>query len=523
MPLMSIQAEQSVLGQVLSSPPAADQAMGLLRSHMFADQKNAAVFRAVEILREEGRAADVVTVGEAVRALPLFTGDRAQGYLQELAETRPTHTPLEEHAAVIRDLAGRRAILSAAAALEKAATDLSLSSADVNARAMGIVEAVAQDWPAAADPLRVMTGTELFETPTEAPEYLVEGILMARRHVILYSDPGVGKSMMARHLMVCVAAGKSAFGSLPTQQGVAMYVTAEETIDDLKRGFSIVAHGAGVELAAALPNLRIVACRDNDFSLASPVGRLRLELAVKESGARLVVLDTIAALAGVDLKSDVEVLPVLKWASGMSQRLGVTVVWLAHTTKDREASDLDALFGSRQTSAQVDFAFRLLRAKGGDLRLRCAKARGAPSPGELPLKLEVSANVRYGLTLDVEDMSPSISEAQAIQAAALSHLEQHPGVTLSRLRAAVASALSIRADKVGQVLKEMRDGGRIVNRGSQARFQLYAAPEACPAMSEHVPDTDAGKHVPMSRPPKGGGIGHGDMRPGTDGSDALAA
>jgi hypothetical protein len=509
MPLSSIQAETNVIGQVLSSDEAADAAMGLLRPRMFADKKNAAVFQAVEVLRGQGATADVVTVGEAVRGHPLFKDGNAPCYLQDALESC-VHSPLEEHAAVIRDLAERRAVLEAATALQAEATDLNSDGAGIASRALALMETIAEASSHAADPLPVMTGAQLFATATEAPEYLVDGVLMAARHVVLYSDPGMGKSMTARHMMVCVATGRPAFGSLPTQRGVAMYVTAEETIDDLKRGFSIVARGAGIELEEALPNLRIVACRDGDFGLATPLNRLRLERAIKNSGARLVVLDTIAALSGIDLKSDTEVMPLLKWASAMSQRLGVTVMWLAHTTKDREASDLDALFGSRQTSAQVDFAFRLLRAKGGNLRLRCAKARGAPNPGELPLRVEVVANESYALTLDSMEPSPSSPPTQVFEEAALQYLNEHPGGSFGAVRAAVAKVLGVRAETVGQAVTDMIKSGRIENRGSRAKFQLHAAPSACPAVSHHVPDTDAPDRVPMSRPPKGGGIGHGD-------------
>lgn len=504
----ALEAEVSVLGGMLTDGDAAARAAGALEAWMFSELRNRQVFHAMRRLLQRGSILDPITVSEELEAAGELEEAGGMSRLAELLDATPTAANIVFHVNILLDRAERRREIDAARQVIADAEDHELELEEIRARRVQRFEEVDEDAKVGREEPPVLTGHELFSEPVIPPDWLLRGVFQRSRQGALYSRPGLGKSMLARHVSVCVGSGQSALGSLATAGGRVLWVTAEEDRDDLRRGLMMAAAGNEIDLETVLDNLSVLPLREYDFQLGDAADRAWLERVIEEVEPTLIVLDAIASLSGVDLKDDQEVMPLLRWGSRISTAHETTVLWLAHDKKDREADDLEALFGSRQNAAQMDFAYRLLPVKGSqDVLLRCTKMRGAAAPKDLTIEVVIQPDELHSMrvTTGMSRVSHRVPDTKAIKA----YLEANPGTSMSRVRDTVAEELKRRPTDVGQAVHELMRQGLIENKGSSTRFKLHwVESEPCPAVSEHVPDTLRSHRVPRVPPPVG--WDHGD-------------
>jgi hypothetical protein len=367
--------------------------------------------------------------------------------------------------------------------------------------------------------LNVLTGRDLFAIPAEPQRMILAPILPRGRQGALYSGPGLGKSMMVRIIGGGIAsAAPDIFGKLPATEpgGVALFVTNEEDEQEMRRGFAITAAASGYDLDAVLDNVRVIPLRGTDFTLADPVCRGWLESQIEEIRPATTFLDSVASLSGCDIKDDQVALELFRWGGRVTSGLDTTFLWTAHDRKEnpnavRRSNDLDDLFGSRQVSAQLDFAYRLLKS-GEDRVLRCTKMRGAATPEDMSLEVISVPDQMFGMRC-VTGMSRMSRESGTVEAVR-DHLIANPGESMSGLRDTVARQLKKRPADVGDVVKDLLAEGFIENAGTPHRFKLQWTGKSMSRMSQDVPDTASGQHVRMSHPLQGGTRDMGHDPPG---------
>jgi hypothetical protein len=256
----------------------------------------------------------------------------------------------------------------------------------------------------------------------------------------------------------------------------------------------------------------VIPLRGTDFTLASILAWEWLEERINEIRPAFVFLDSLASLSGCDLKDDQAVLPQLRRGARVASTYDTTITWGAHDRKEnpnavRRSNDLDDLFGSRQVSAQLDFAYRLLKS-GEDRVLRCTKMRGAATPEDMSLEVVSVPDQMFGMRC-VTGMSRMSRDSGTVEAVR-DHLNANPGESMSGLRDMVARQLKKRPADVGDVVKDLLAEGFIENAGTPHRFKLEWSGKSMSHMSQHVPDTPTGQHVRMSHPRRGetGDMGH---------------
>lgn len=508
-PLVATEAEIAVVGGCLIDPEAILVARRIVTPDMLTVARHRLIYRAMIRAADAGQAIDPVTISEDLSARGELEDAGGLPYLAELLDAVPTAANLEHHAQIVAERAARRREVEAARQVIADADDPSLDLAEVRARrALRFAEVDDEARHEGTEP-PVLTGHELFAEPVTPPNWLVSPLFQRARQGVIYSRPGLGKSMLSRHIVTCLTVGAPVLGRYTTTPGRVLWVTAEEDRDDLRRGLAMTAAGNGVDLDRVLDHLTVLPLREHDFRLGDAGDRAWLDRLIGEISPALVILDAAASLSGADLKDDMEVMPLMRWGSRVSTSHETTVLWLAHDKKDREADDLEALFGSRQNAAQMDFAYRLLPVKHSqDVLLRCTKMRGAAAPNEITIEVVIRPDELHSMraTTGMSRVSQHVPTMEAIQA----HLTANPGESMSRLRDTVAEALKRRPADVGRDIHSLMRQGFIDNQGSDTRFKLHwVGTEACPTMSHHVPDTAHGQHVPRVPPPVGGD--HEDM------------
>jgi hypothetical protein len=172
---------------------------------------------------------------------------------------------------------------------------------------------------------------------------------------IVQGDPGEGKTSFALALIALLTTGQP----LPEHENPnepinVIFQTAEDGLADTIKP-RLLSYGADCK--------RVLVIDDAEIELT--LSDKRLEEAIIETGARLVVLDPIQAYLGsdVDMHRANEVRPVFKRLCAMAERHGCAVILIGHMNKDKSGKALYRGLGSIDLTAAVRSILIVGRAK----------------------------------------------------------------------------------------------------------------------------------------------------------------
>ena len=143
--LHNLDAERTVIGAILLDADAITRISAELHPHHFHDPANADIYEAALGLWNRKEPVDAVTVSHQMETSAQFKSQSAMAYLTECAERLPTASHVESYARIVKDLAIRRAYLSATTDIVNSATNLELEMSDVRALAEQQILSLHQD------------------------------------------------------------------------------------------------------------------------------------------------------------------------------------------------------------------------------------------------------------------------------------------------------------------------------------------------------------------------------------------
>ncbi|MCJ2082768.1 AAA family ATPase [Methylobacterium sp. J-090] len=227
--------------------------------------------------------------------------------------------------------------------------------------------------------LNTVCGAELHARPIPVREFHVPGLIPARTVTMIGGDGGVGKSLLAKQLACSTALGCEWIGH-QVEPGRALYLSAEDDLDEVHRRLADIVRGYGCELRD-LSDLRIAPLAGEDAVLAAPAGRTNiltatplwqaLETMVADFRPRLVVLDTLADLFGGQENERIQARQFIGLLRGLAIKQDTTIVLLAHPSQSGMASG-SGTSGSTSWNNSVRSRLYLERALLADERGRMA-------------------------------------------------------------------------------------------------------------------------------------------------------
>jgi replicative DNA helicase len=110
-PPQSLEAEESVLGGILLDNTALDPVIEVLIAEDFYRESHRKIFRAMLDLSEKGEPADIITLGEVLRAKNAIADVGGMTYLAELAERVPTAANILHYARIVKEKAILRGLI----------------------------------------------------------------------------------------------------------------------------------------------------------------------------------------------------------------------------------------------------------------------------------------------------------------------------------------------------------------------------------------------------------------------------
>lgn len=205
------------------------------------------------------------------------------------------------------------------------------------------------------------------------------------------------------------------------------------------------------------PRLRLDQSRD----------RTRLFETARRLRPRLLILDPLVRLHGVDENNATEVAQLLSGMRDLQRRLDLAVVLVHHTRKSitpgMQAGQ--GLRGSTDLHAFGDSNLYLRRLRGRLMLSMEHRAAAAPDPVGLQL---VTTDPR---TVRLEVAQPAGVQSTRDREASLAHgvldaLERHPAMSRQTLR----DKLAVKNERLGRALAELERQGRIERCGQGWRF-----------------------------------------------------
>jgi len=172
-------------------------------------------------------------------------------------------------------------------------------------------------------------------------EWHVQGLIPAREITLLSGDGGTGKSLLALQLGVATATGTEWLGTFPSQ-GLVLFVSAEDDLEELHRRLANIVRAQGLELAT-LHSLEFLPLAGRDAVLAAPERRdgplsetplfkaIRAE--VQERRPNLLILDTLADLFGGDEIKRPHARQFISLLRGLAIEFRLTIVLLSHPSQ----------------------------------------------------------------------------------------------------------------------------------------------------------------------------------------------
>jgi hypothetical protein len=307
-------------------------------------------------------------------------------------------------------------------------------------------------------PLAVVRVGEI-KSEESAQRWLVEGLWGARSVGVIGGAPKCAKTWLGLDMALSVATGTACLDkyAVPEPGPVLVYL-AEDALPVVRERVEGMARHRGLDLAG----VEIHVITAPVLRLDRGPDRRRLLETTKRLRPRMLLLDPLVRLHGIDENNAGEVAELLAYFRSLQRQLDLSVLLVHHTRKNAAggASAGLGLRGSGDIHAFGDSNLYLRRAR--EHLVLSSEHRAAPASAPVILELvatnaetthlEVIAQLQDGSTkLTVDGRRRSLEEQ------VLGHLAGGAALTRAKLR----ESLGVKNERLGEVLEVLERAGRV--------------------------------------------------------------
>ena len=195
--------------------------------------------------------------------------------------------------------------------------------------------------PSKPETVKIIRMSDVELTPVE---WLWKPYLPFGKLSVLQGNPGEGKTYFAMHIAAACTNGKL----LPNMERMEPFNVSYQTAED---GLGDTVKPRLIEAGADLDRVLVIDDSDVQLTLSDE----RIEKAIIENNARLVIIDPIQAYLGadVDMNRANEVRPIFMRLGQVAQRTGCAILLIGHLNKAAGMQSLQRGLGSIDIAAAV--------------------------------------------------------------------------------------------------------------------------------------------------------------------------
>jgi len=289
------------------------------------------------------------------------------------------------------------------------------------------------------------------KTEESAQRWLVEGLWGASSVGVIGGAPKCAKTWLGLDMALSVATGTACLGkyAVPEPGPVLVYL-AEDALPVVRERIDGMARHRGIDITEVkidvitTPVLRLD--RDRD--------RARLRETARRLKPRLVVLDPLVRLHGIDENHAGEVAELLAYFRSLQRQLDLSVLLVHHTRKNVAggAAAGQGLRGSSDIHAFGDSNLYLRRAKDHLVLSSEHRAASASAPVYLELVATDTEMIHLEVVAELQD-----GKRRSLEEQLLKLLAQGESLTRAKLR----DSLAVKNERLGEVLESLERAGRL--------------------------------------------------------------
>jgi RecA-family ATPase len=292
-----------------------------------------------------------------------------------------------------------------------------------------------------------------------AHRWLVEGLWGASSVGVIGGAPKCAKTWLGLDMALSVATGTACLGKyVVPEPGPVLVYLAEDALPVVRERIEgMVRHRdldlAGVEIhVITVPVLRLD--RDRD--------RMRLLETTKRLRPRLLVLDPLVRLHGIDENHAGEVAELLAYFRSLQRQLDLSVLLVHHTRKNAAggAAAGQGLRGSSDIHAFGDSNLYLRRAKDHLVLSSEHRAASASAPVYLELVATDAEMIHLEVVAELQDGSTKLTvdgKRRSLEEQLLELLAQGEALTRAKLR----DSLAVKNERLGEAIESLERAGRL--------------------------------------------------------------
>jgi hypothetical protein len=405
----SIEAEQSVLGALLLDNGALARVSDKLGASDFFVPEHRLIFEAAAALIGERRPADVTTISARLESSGTLESVGGLDYLGTLVQNVPTAANVRHYADIVHSRALARRLATAGEKLRELALVPGANAADIAADFRAILDDIKAEGarkPLVIGPAKAAVG-DLRRVEYPAPRFLIERILPVAVARVVGSGK-LGKSTLLLHMAAHVVLGRAWLGHRVERPGAVLFVTAEDSREDMLYRSQHMARAAGFdddEIATLEEALYFEDWSGEEAGrIAEPDanGGIRESAAVDDllrkyegAGVTLVILDPLSLLGpGERFVNDGEI-ACARIARKISRALDCAVLIVHHVSQNVARAGITDQHAGRGGTAGADNSRAVWQISGPPADKRPPEVERALADGSDVLYVHVHA-VSYG-------------------------------------------------------------------------------------------------------------------------------
>jgi hypothetical protein len=334
-------------------------ALGLKPEHFFRDL-HGALCRHIYAMRAEDSPVDLVTLGQRLADAAILEEVGGMPYLLLLQETAQSAEAVGSYAETVMEKAALREIILAA---DQAAARAYEPGGDARAIVLRTRERIAAIDKVGEREIRLIPVAEIISDPQEPPPWVLKPIGAKGCVTLVHGAPQRGKSWLAQHVALCVAAGQPLFGRVECQQAGESVIWDAQLTEYKRwlvdRRLAALCEGMGLNGKSPLPCL----FNGRGIKVDEAEGYQVLRRLLKERRPTLLAIDALINLHTKDENSNVEMQQVMEPLSDLAGEFDC-LVWLNHHDRKGQpgmGEDIPAhsVRGASAILAEVDTAIAL--------------------------------------------------------------------------------------------------------------------------------------------------------------------